>query len=175
MARVTVEDCVLQVPNRFELVMFAAQRARDVSAGAPAHRRPRQRQEPGRGAARDRREHGRPRPAAQRADPRPAEARRDRRAGGRADDDLGRAELEPARSAPQARRSQAPRTRTASATAEDDERRSRTSCRTSTPRQDGSAHRSASGRAPTVDRCRCPGEPASSARARRPRPVDGGR
>ncbi len=34
MARVTVEDCVLQVPNRFELVMMAAQRARDVAAGA---------------------------------------------------------------------------------------------------------------------------------------------
>jgi DNA-directed RNA polymerase subunit omega len=34
MARVTVEDCILQVPNRFELVMYAAQRARDVSAGA---------------------------------------------------------------------------------------------------------------------------------------------
>ena len=34
MARVTVEDCILQVPNRFELVLFAAQRARDVSAGA---------------------------------------------------------------------------------------------------------------------------------------------
>ena len=30
MARVTVEDCILQVPNRFELVMFAAQRARDI-------------------------------------------------------------------------------------------------------------------------------------------------
>ena len=35
MARVTVEDCVLQVPNRFELVMMAAQRARCVAAGAP--------------------------------------------------------------------------------------------------------------------------------------------
>ncbi|HEY9549311.1 MAG TPA: DNA-directed RNA polymerase subunit omega, partial [Kiloniellaceae bacterium] len=35
MARVTVEDCVLQVPNRFELVMMAAQRARDVASGAP--------------------------------------------------------------------------------------------------------------------------------------------
>ncbi len=35
MARVTVEDCVLRVPNRFELVMLAAQRARDVSSGAP--------------------------------------------------------------------------------------------------------------------------------------------
>jgi DNA-directed RNA polymerase subunit omega len=34
MARVTVEDCVLKVANRFELVMLAAQRARDVSAGA---------------------------------------------------------------------------------------------------------------------------------------------
>ena len=35
MARITVEDCVTQVPNRFELVMLSAQRARDVSAGAP--------------------------------------------------------------------------------------------------------------------------------------------
>ena len=35
MARITVEDCVTKVPNRFELVMLAAQRARDVSAGAP--------------------------------------------------------------------------------------------------------------------------------------------
>jgi DNA-directed RNA polymerase subunit omega len=35
MARVTVEDCVMKVPNRFELVMLAAQRARAVSAGAP--------------------------------------------------------------------------------------------------------------------------------------------
>lgn len=34
MARVTVEDCVTKVPNRFELVMKAAQRARDISAGA---------------------------------------------------------------------------------------------------------------------------------------------
>lgn len=34
MARVTVEDCVTNIPNRFELVMTAAQRARDVSAGA---------------------------------------------------------------------------------------------------------------------------------------------
>ena len=33
MARVTVEDCVLQVPNRFELVMVAGQRARDISSG----------------------------------------------------------------------------------------------------------------------------------------------
>ena len=35
MARVTVEDCVLKMPNRFELVMLAAQRARHISAGAP--------------------------------------------------------------------------------------------------------------------------------------------
>lgn len=35
MARVTVEDCVTKVPNRFELVLLAAQRSRDVSAGAP--------------------------------------------------------------------------------------------------------------------------------------------
>jgi DNA-directed RNA polymerase subunit omega len=34
MARVTVEDCVVRVPNRFDLVMVAAQRAREVSAGA---------------------------------------------------------------------------------------------------------------------------------------------
>ena len=33
MARVTVEDCVLKVPNRFELVLIAAQRARDISTG----------------------------------------------------------------------------------------------------------------------------------------------
>ncbi len=33
MARVTVEDCVVKVPNRFDLVMLAAQRARDVAAG----------------------------------------------------------------------------------------------------------------------------------------------
>lgn len=34
MARVTVEDCVLKVPNRFELVMVAAQRARRIGTGA---------------------------------------------------------------------------------------------------------------------------------------------
>ena len=33
MARVTVEDCVLRVPNRFELVMLAARRARAISSG----------------------------------------------------------------------------------------------------------------------------------------------
>jgi DNA-directed RNA polymerase subunit omega len=35
MARVTVEDCVLKIPNRFELVLLAAQRARELSSGAP--------------------------------------------------------------------------------------------------------------------------------------------
>ncbi|MEK9752838.1 MAG: DNA-directed RNA polymerase subunit omega [Rhodospirillaceae bacterium] len=35
MARVTVEDCVDKIPNRFDLVMMAAQRARNISAGAP--------------------------------------------------------------------------------------------------------------------------------------------
>jgi DNA-directed RNA polymerase subunit omega len=34
MARVTVEDCVIKIPNRFELVLLAAQRARDMVAGA---------------------------------------------------------------------------------------------------------------------------------------------
>ena len=34
MARVTVEDCVQKVTNRFELVMVAAQRSREISAGA---------------------------------------------------------------------------------------------------------------------------------------------
>ena len=35
MARITVEDCVLKVPNRFELVLLAAQRAREITAGSP--------------------------------------------------------------------------------------------------------------------------------------------
>lgn len=35
MARVTVEDCVDKVPNRFELVLLAAHRARSISAGSP--------------------------------------------------------------------------------------------------------------------------------------------
>ncbi len=34
MARVTVEDCVDKVPNRFELVMLSAHRAREISSGA---------------------------------------------------------------------------------------------------------------------------------------------
>jgi DNA-directed RNA polymerase subunit omega len=35
LARVTVEDCVDKVPNRFELVLLAAHRARAISSGAP--------------------------------------------------------------------------------------------------------------------------------------------
>lgn len=35
MARVTVEDCVDKIPNRFDLVLFAAHRARQISSGAP--------------------------------------------------------------------------------------------------------------------------------------------
>ncbi|PZU50272.1 MAG: DNA-directed RNA polymerase subunit omega [Sphingomonas sp.] len=34
MARVTVEDCIEKVPNRFELVLLAGQRARQISGGA---------------------------------------------------------------------------------------------------------------------------------------------
>ncbi|BEV02420.1 DNA-directed RNA polymerase subunit omega [Novosphingobium olei] len=34
MARVTVEDCVDKVPNRFDLVLLAAERARAISGGA---------------------------------------------------------------------------------------------------------------------------------------------
>lgn len=35
MARVTVEDCVDKVPNRFDLVLLAGHRARTISSGAP--------------------------------------------------------------------------------------------------------------------------------------------
>ncbi|MFN3075633.1 MAG: DNA-directed RNA polymerase subunit omega [Alphaproteobacteria bacterium] len=35
MARVTVEDCILKVQNRFELVLVAAQRGREIASGAP--------------------------------------------------------------------------------------------------------------------------------------------
>jgi DNA-directed RNA polymerase subunit omega len=34
MARVTVEDCVESIPNRFELVMLAAKRSREISSGS---------------------------------------------------------------------------------------------------------------------------------------------
>jgi DNA-directed RNA polymerase subunit omega len=33
MARVTVEDCIEKIPNRFELVLLAAQRARNIARG----------------------------------------------------------------------------------------------------------------------------------------------
>lgn len=35
MARVTVEDCVDKIPNRFELILMAAQRARMIREGSP--------------------------------------------------------------------------------------------------------------------------------------------
>jgi DNA-directed RNA polymerase subunit omega len=35
MARVTVEDCILKIPNRFDLVVLASNRTRQISAGAP--------------------------------------------------------------------------------------------------------------------------------------------
>lgn len=35
MARVTVEDCIDKIPNRYELLMVAGQRAKDISAGSP--------------------------------------------------------------------------------------------------------------------------------------------
>ena len=35
MARVTVEDCIDKIPNRFDLVLAAAQRARHISTGNP--------------------------------------------------------------------------------------------------------------------------------------------
>ena len=35
MARVTVEDCIEKINNRFELIIVASQRARELSNGAP--------------------------------------------------------------------------------------------------------------------------------------------
>jgi DNA-directed RNA polymerase subunit omega len=35
MARVTVEDCILHIPNRFELVLLASQRAKQIGSGTP--------------------------------------------------------------------------------------------------------------------------------------------
>lgn len=35
MARVTVEDCVEKIPNRFELVILAAERAKNITSGSP--------------------------------------------------------------------------------------------------------------------------------------------
>ena len=35
MARITVEDCLEQIPNRFELVLGAARRAKQLLKGAP--------------------------------------------------------------------------------------------------------------------------------------------
>ena len=35
MARITVEDCLQRIPNRFELIVVAARRAKDLLKGAP--------------------------------------------------------------------------------------------------------------------------------------------
>jgi DNA-directed RNA polymerase subunit omega len=35
MARITVEDCLARIPNRFELVVVAARRAKELLKGAP--------------------------------------------------------------------------------------------------------------------------------------------
>lgn len=35
MARVTVEDCIIHIPNRFELVLLASQRAKQITSGNP--------------------------------------------------------------------------------------------------------------------------------------------
>ena len=37
MARVTVEDCLTQIPNQFQLTLVAAKRARQLARGAEAH------------------------------------------------------------------------------------------------------------------------------------------
>ena len=47
MARVTVEDCEDKVDNRFDLVLLAARRARQISAGAPNRAAPRQKPQTG--------------------------------------------------------------------------------------------------------------------------------
>jgi DNA-directed RNA polymerase subunit omega len=35
MARITIEDCLTRIPNRFELTLAATNRARQISAGSP--------------------------------------------------------------------------------------------------------------------------------------------
>jgi DNA-directed RNA polymerase subunit omega len=37
MARVTVEDCLVRIPNQFDLTLVAAKRARQLARGADAH------------------------------------------------------------------------------------------------------------------------------------------
>ena len=54
MARVTVEDCIDKVDNRFDLVLFASHRATEDLVRLSDHRRAGQRQEPGGGVTRNR-------------------------------------------------------------------------------------------------------------------------
>ena len=70
MARITVEDCLVKIPNRFQLVLAATYRARMLSQGhAPKVETKKQARRDR--AARDRRRRGRHRDAAQGADLRP--------------------------------------------------------------------------------------------------------
>ena len=85
MARVTVEDCVLRVPNRFELVMLASQRARDVSAGAALTIERDNDRNPVIRAARDRRGNRSRRRSARKPDQGASAPRRGGRAGRRRD------------------------------------------------------------------------------------------
>ena len=56
MARVTVEDCIDKVENRFDLVLMASHRARMISSGSQITVERDNDKNPGRGVARDRRE-----------------------------------------------------------------------------------------------------------------------
>jgi DNA-directed RNA polymerase subunit omega len=56
MARVTVEDCVDKMPNRFELVLVAARRARDLGSGSAITVERENDKDAVRSATRDRRE-----------------------------------------------------------------------------------------------------------------------
>jgi DNA-directed RNA polymerase omega subunit len=77
MARVTVEDCVVKVPNRFDLVLLAAQRAREIASGAPMTVERDDDKNPVI-ALRNRRRNGGARSSERLAGARHAEARRDR-------------------------------------------------------------------------------------------------
>ena len=65
MARITIDDCLEKIPNRFELTLAATNRARQISAGSSPLRRHRPRQADRRRPARDRRGQGRHRDAAE--------------------------------------------------------------------------------------------------------------
>ena len=58
MARITVEDCIEKIPNRFELVLVATKRARQIAHGIAAAHPAREGQAHGHRATRDRRRQG---------------------------------------------------------------------------------------------------------------------